>query len=197
MIEAALRVNGVETRLGVGVDAVGRDAVVLSDGDVVTAATVVWCAGMRANPLTAGLGVPCDGLGRVAVDEYLRVVGTAGVFAAGDVAAAPVDGPHVSVMSCQHARPMGRFAGHNVVGDLLGASQLPLRSPWYVTVLDLGPGRAVYTQGWDRQVVAEGATAKATKQLINGSRIYPPLTGERDDLLAAAAPVVESAPQNG
>lgn len=197
VIEAALSDNGVEVRLGVGVEAVGRDTVVLSDGGVVAAATVVWCAGMRASPLAAGLGVPCDGLGRVVVDEYLRVVGPAGVFAAGDVAAAPVDGPHMSVMSCQHARPMGRFAGYNVVGDLLGAPQLPLRIPWYVTVLDLGPGRAVYTRGWDRRVVAEGATAKATKQLINGSRIYPPLTGERRDLLAAAAPVVQSAPQNG
>ncbi|KRE33073.1 NADH dehydrogenase [Mycobacterium sp. Soil538] len=197
VIEAALRVNGVEVRLGVGVDAVGGDGVVLTDGDVVPAATVVWCAGMRANPLAAGLGVPCDGLGRVVVDEYLRVIGPAGVFAAGDVAAAPIDGPHLSVMSCQHARPMGRFAGYNVVGDLLGAPQLPLQIPWYVTVLDLGPDDAVYTEGWDRRVVAEGIAAKATKQLINCSRIYPPLTGERADLLTAAAPAVQSAPPNG
>jgi NADH:ubiquinone reductase (H+-translocating) len=65
-----------------------------------------------------------------------------------------------------------------------------LRIPWYVTVLDLGPAGAVYTEGWDRHVVSSGETAKATKRTITGERIYPPLTGD----LAAAAPKLQSAP---
>ena len=80
-------------------------------------------------------------------------------------------------MSRQHGRPMGRFAGYNVISDLLGEPMLSLRIPWYVTVLDLGPAGAVYTEGWDRQVIASGAEAKATKRTINGRRIYPPSTG--------------------
>jgi NADH dehydrogenase len=149
---------------------------------------------MRANPLTAGLGVECDRLGRLPVDDYLRVVGVSDVFAAGDVAAARMDDTHMSVMSCQHGRPMGRYAGYNVVSDLLGEPMLALRIPWYVTVLDLGPAGAVYTEGWDRRVVATGEDAKATKRTINGSRIYPPLTGDRDAILAAAAPTLQSRP---
>lgn len=78
----------------------------LSDNGV-EAKTVVWCAGMRASPLTAQLPVPRDRLGRVAVDEYLRVSGTPGVFAASDAAAAQMGGGHLSVMSCQQSRPMG------------------------------------------------------------------------------------------
>lgn len=194
VIDAALTANGVETRLGVGVTAVTEGSVTLSDGETIAASTVVWCAGMRANPLVADLGVGCDGLGRVTVDDYLRVVGVPDVFAAGDVAAAAMDDTHLSVMSCQHGRPMGRYAGYNVVSDLLGAPMLPLRIPWYVTVLDLGPAGAVYTEGWDRTVVATGAAAKATKRTINGSRIYPPRTGRRDDLLAAAAPDLQARP---
>ncbi|BBX48032.1 NAD(P)/FAD-dependent oxidoreductase [Mycobacterium cookii] len=194
VIEAALAANGVQTRLGVGVAAIGADGVTLSTGERLAASTVVWCAGMRANPRTADLGVQCDGLGRVAVDDYLRVIDVPGVFAAGDVAAARMDDEHLSVMSCQHGRPMGRFAGYNVISDLLGAPMLPLRIPWYVTVLDLGPAGAVYTEGWDRQVVASGAEAKATKRTINGSRIYPPLNGSRDEILAAAAPALQSRP---
>jgi NADH dehydrogenase len=116
------------------------------------------------------------------------------VFAAGDVAAAKMDDTHLSVMSCQHGRPMGRFAGYNVVSDLLGEPMLALRIPWYVTVLDLGPAGAVYTEGWDRQVVASGASAKATKRTINAQRIYPPLGGDRDAILAAAAPTLQSRP---
>jgi NADH dehydrogenase len=184
----------VDTRLGVGVTAVDEDGLTLSTGEVLAASTVVWCAGMRANPLTADLGVECDRLGRLPVDDYLRVIGVPDVFAAGDVAAARMDDTHMSVMSCQHGRPMGRYAGYNVVSDLLGQPMLSLRIPWYVTVLDLGPAGAVYTEGWDRQVVATGAEAKATKVTINAQRIYPPLNGDREAILAAAAPSLQSRP---
>jgi NADH dehydrogenase len=194
VIEAGLATNGVQTRLGVGVTAVDAAGVTLSTGEVLAAATVVWCAGMRANPLTAGLGVDCDRIGRVPVDDYLRVVGVPDVFAAGDVAAARMDDAHLSVMSCQHGRPMGRFAGYNVVSDLFGEPLLALRIPWYVTVLDLGPAGALYTEGWDRHVVATGAEAKATKLTINGQRIYPPLGGDREAILAAAAPTLQARP---
>ena len=197
VIEKALTENKVDTITGVGVTAVDERSVTLSSGDIVSAATVVWCAGMRANPLTAQFGVACDRLGRLPVDDYLRVRGVAGVFAAGDVAAAKMDDQHMSVMSCQHGRPMGRYAGYNVISDLLGAPMLSLRIPWYVTVLDLGPAGAVYTEGWDRRVASTGAEAKTTKQVINGERIYPPLTGNRAALLAAAAPELQAAPSYG
>jgi NADH dehydrogenase len=92
---------------------------------------------------------------------------------------------------------MGRYAGYNVISDLLGAPMLSLRIPWYVTVLDLGPAGAVYTEGWDRRVVSSGAVAKATKRVINGVRIYPPLSGDRAALLAAATPELQAAPTYG
>jgi len=194
VIEQALTDNGVETRTGVGVSTVSERGVTLSSGEQLQAATVVWCAGMRASPLTEQLPVVRDRLGRVEVDDYLRVVGVPSVFAAGDVAAARMDDEHLSVMSCQHGRPMGRYAGYNVISDLFDEPMLALRIPWYVTVLDLGPAGAVYTEGWDRAVVSKGAAAKATKVSINTRRIYPPLTGNRGDLLAAAAPELQARP---
>ena len=194
MIEQALSDNGVEIRTAVSVTEVSTNGVSLSSGERLTAATVVWCAGMRASSLTEQIPAARDRLGRVPVDDHLRVIGVPSMFAAGDVAAARMDDEHLSVMSCQHGRPMGRFAGYNVVSDLLGEPMLPLRIPWYVTVLDLGPAGAVYTEGWDRMVVASGAQAKAAKQTINTRRIYPPLTGQRADLLAAAAPDLQVRP---
>jgi NADH dehydrogenase len=194
VIEQALSENDVEVRTGVSVVAVSDDAVSLSSGERLPAATVVWCAGMRASSLTEQLPVARDRLGRVPVDDQLRVIGVPAVFAAGDVAVARMDDEHLSVMSCQHGRPMGRYAGYNVISDLLGEPMLTLRIPWYVTVLDLGPAGAVYTEGWDRMVVSKGAEAKATKQTINTRRIYPPLTGNRADLLAAAAPDLQARP---
>jgi NADH dehydrogenase len=194
VIEQALADNGVETRTGVSIASVSERGVALSSGEQLDAATVVWCAGMRASSLTEQLPVARDRLGRVEVDDYLRVIDVPSVFAAGDVAAARMDDEHLSVMSCQHGRPMGRYAGYNVISDLFDEPMLALRIPWYVTVLDLGPAGAVYTEGWDRVVVSQGAAAKTTKVAINTRRIYPPLTGDRGDLLAAAAPELQARP---
>jgi NADH:quinone reductase (non-electrogenic) len=195
VIEQALRDLGIETRTGVSIGSIDRSGVTLESGVVVPAATVVWCAGMRANPLTRQFPVEHDRFGRLPVDEFLKVKGVANVFAAGDVASAMMDDIHTSVMSCQHGRPMGRFAGHNVVCDLFHQPLLPLRIESYVTVLDLGPWGAVYTQGWERAVAAVGAAAKRTKQTINRHRIYPPLTSNRREILDAAEPVVQTPPE--
>ena len=86
------------------------------------------------------------------------------MFAAGDVACSLVDGIHPTVMSCQFARPMGRFAGHNVVADLFGRPMIPLRIDWYVTVLDLGTWGALYTVGWDRQLLSSGQNTKVSNR---------------------------------
>ena len=195
VIEQALAALGIETLPAIEIVAIAPDGITLGSGEMIATSTVVWCAGMRANPLTRLLSVETDRFGRIAVDEFMRVRGVANVFAAGDVAWAMIDDDHTSVMSCQHSRPMGRYAGHNVVADLFGLPMLPLRIESYVTILDLGPWGAVYTEGWDRRVVAQGGAAKRTKQLINGQRIYPPLTGDRAEILGAAEPVVQKAPE--
>jgi NADH dehydrogenase len=194
VIDEALASLGVATRTGVAISAINRSGATLSTGEEIPAATIVWCAGMRANPLTELFPVRRDRFGRVLVDHFMRVEGMPDTFAAGDAACAMVDDRHSSVMSCQHARPMGRFAGYNVVCGLVGKPMLPLRIDWYTTILDLGPWGAVYTEGWDRRVVTSGAAAKRTKQLINCERIYPPRSGDRRQILDAAAPVVQTPP---
>ena len=195
VIDEALTSLGVETRVGISVSAIDATGATLETGERIPAATIVWCTGMRANPLTELFPVKRDRFGRIPVDGFMKVEGMDDIFAAVDVASATVDDRHVSVMSCQHARPMGRFAGYNAVCDLLGRPMLPLRIDWYVTCLDLGPWGAVYTEGWDRRVVATGAAAKRTKQIINCERIYPPPYADRRQILDAAAPIVQTPPQ--
>lgn len=194
VIGRALEAMGIQTRPGVGVRAVDAAGVTLDSGERIPAATTVWTAGMTASRLAADLPVERDELGRLPVDEFLAVKGCPGVFAAGDVAWLLIDGEHRSVMSCQHSRPMGRYAGHNVICDLYGLAQLPLHIPWYVTVLDLGPWGALYTEGWSRTLTAAGAVAKRTKTVINTERIYPPVDRDRRAILAAGAPVVQAPP---
>jgi NADH dehydrogenase len=194
VIAEALAALHVETRPGISVAAIDSSGATLSNGERIDAATVIWCAGMEANPLTACFPVTRDRFGRLPVKPSLKIDRQAAEFAAGDAAWFAIDGTHSCVMSCQHGRPMGRFAGHNVVCDLLGEPMLPLTIEWYSTILDLGAWGAVYTEGWDRQVVAREAVAKRTKETINRRRIYPPLSRDRQEILAAAAPIVQAPP---
>ncbi|MEU4096046.1 FAD-dependent oxidoreductase [Streptomyces sp. NPDC026673] len=172
-IEGVVDTLGIEQRLGRTVASVTPEEVVLSDGEVIPAATVVWTAGTVASPLTAQIPGERDRLGRLCVDAHLRVGGVPDVYAAGDTAAAVAEGGHASMQSCQHAQPMGKFAGHNVVADILGVDALPFAPDPYTTCLDLGPDHAVETEGWDRVIRLTGQEGKAHKRNINAHWIYP------------------------
>jgi NADH dehydrogenase len=175
VIEKALHKLGVETRLGVGVASLDATGVVLSDGERIECATVIWAAGMRAAPLTAQIPGERDNFGRLFVERDLRVQGVPGVFATGDAAKAACDDVgNYALMSCQHATRMGAFAGNNAAAELLGEPTTPYHQKAYVTCLDLGAAGALFTRGWERVVELVGDEAKKVKQEINTMWIYPP-----------------------
>ena len=188
IIEEALRKLGVETRLNAGVASLDKSGVTLSTGEHIDAATVIWAAGIRANPLTTKIPAERDNFDRLLVDNCLRVASVPGVFATGDAARAACDEiGNYALMSCQHATRMGAFAGNNAAAELLGLSTRPYHQKAYVTCLDLGEAGALFTRGRDRKVEMVGAVAKKTKQEINTVWIYPP-KAERAAALAAADP---------
>ncbi len=78
--------RGVEVRLGTAIASVEPDAVHLADNTVIRTRTVVWAAGVRANPLGAALGLPLTRRGEIAVDADLSVPGHAEIFVIGDLA---------------------------------------------------------------------------------------------------------------
>ena len=81
---------GIEIHEGtrvIGIDATGVDIQESDRAPVrVTAATVVWAAGVFASPLVRTLGVPVDGTGRVLVEPDLSVPGHPDVWVVGDAA---------------------------------------------------------------------------------------------------------------
>ncbi len=175
LIEKALREAGVEAILGVGVSQLNEGGVTLSDGQSIESATVIWAAGMRANPLTGQIQAERDRSGRLVVDRNLRVPDAPTIFAAGDTARAATDDiGNCTRMSCQHANRLGASAGHNAAAELLGVSLEPYHQRNYVTCLDLGPTDAVFTRGWDSKVELSADKAKAMKREINTQWIYPP-----------------------
>ena len=81
-----LRRRGVEVRLGEQLTAVRPDAITLASGEELATHTVVWAAGVRANPLAERLGLGGGPGGRIPVGADLAVAGHAGVWAIGDIA---------------------------------------------------------------------------------------------------------------
>jgi NADH dehydrogenase len=182
----ALQAARVEVRLNTTVRRIKGDQVMLDDGGRITCQTVIVTTGAQASPLAAGFGLATDPAGRLFVDEFLRVKGLANIHAAGDIAHAMTDDSHASLMSCQHAMPMGKAAGYNAASDLLDLPPLPYQQTRYVTCLDLGPWGAVFSNGWERQVEMIKDEAKARKQFVMTQVIYPP-TKDRAAILEAGA----------
>jgi NADH dehydrogenase len=181
---------GIEWVLDATVASVDAAGVTLADGRRIESSTVIWTVGFRASPLTEQVQGTRDHQGRLHVDPHLKVRGHTDVFATGDVAYAATDDlGNFAAMSCQHAISLGRYAGNNVVADLLGVEPMVYSQPKYVTCLDLGSWGAVYTEGWDRQVKLVRQEAKDLKTQINSVWIYPP-AADRAAALAAADPLI-------
>ncbi|HET9437248.1 MAG TPA: NAD(P)/FAD-dependent oxidoreductase [Gaiellaceae bacterium] len=111
--------RGVEIHVGTTLESYDGVEAVLADGARVPARTLVWTAGVRANPLLARLGLPLDERGRVVVDATLRVQATHRIWALGDCAAVPntktpgvVDPP-----TSQHSLRQARRLAKNLAGD--------------------------------------------------------------------------------
>jgi NADH dehydrogenase FAD-containing subunit len=84
--DRVLRERGVQVLTGTSVDEATAEGVRLSTGEFVATRTLIWCVGVRPDPLVEQLGLPLE-RGRIAVDTQLQVAGHPGVFACGDAAA--------------------------------------------------------------------------------------------------------------
>lgn len=190
-IVKALQELGVETKLGSGVTSIDAGGVVTADGSRTKTLTAIWTAGVKASPLTQQIAGDKDHAGRLRVDKDLRVPGVPDVFATGDSCVAATDDEgNFSTMSCQHAQPMGRYAGHNAAADLLGEPLIPYSQPEYGICLDLGENNAVVTRGWKREPILTEGKAKEMKTFINTTLIYPP-EADAEKAFAAADPLGE------
>jgi NADH:ubiquinone reductase (H+-translocating) len=132
--------RGIEIRLGTRLESVDATGATFSDGTRVDTATLVWAAGVQANPLVRDLGLPVDDRGRVVVDEHLRVAGLDHVWALGDCAAVPnvaTPGEH-DPATCQHALRQAR----RLVKNLRGTPK-PYRYSTLGQVASLGRHRGI------------------------------------------------------
>ncbi|MFG2800700.1 FAD-dependent oxidoreductase [Streptomyces pseudovenezuelae] len=141
--DRTLRERGVEVRMGTSVKEATPDGVLLTDGEFVRTRSLVWCVGVRPDPLAESLGLPLE-RGRLLVDPNLQVPGRPEVFACGDAAAVPdLDNPgQYTPMTAQHAWRQGRTAALNVAASLGAGVRRPYEHRDLGFVVDLGGVKA-------------------------------------------------------
>src|SRR5204863_6666054 len=135
--------RGMEIRTGTSVEHAFTGGVKLSDGEIVPTRSLIWCVGVRPDPLVERLGLPMQ-RGRLTVDEYLAVPGHPEVYACGDAAAVPdLTRPgSVTGMTAQHAQRQGKLVANNIAASYgLGGGRTrrrPYRHQDLGFVVDLG-----------------------------------------------------------
>lgn len=150
-----LRARGIEIHLNTFLESCVDGHIKLSTGEEFEADTVVWTAGVKANPVLARSDLPLDERGRVRTLPTLQVAGDDGVvpgaWAAGDCAAVPdltseepgaTTGP-----TAQHAVRQAKHLAKNLVRELRGQPLEEYRHKNLGTVASLGLGKGVANIG--------------------------------------------------
>ncbi|WP_197377502.1 NAD(P)/FAD-dependent oxidoreductase [Mycolicibacterium baixiangningiae] len=142
--QRVLRGRGVDVRLGVTLEEVYPDHVLLTDGTRIDTHTVAWVTGVTGAPLIETLGLPTE-KGRLKVDADLQVPGHPDVFAAGDAAAVPdlTQSGAITPPTAQHATRQGKVLARNVAASLGHGTKKLYKHRNMGLVVDLGPRYAV------------------------------------------------------
>ena len=110
----------VEVRLGEAVAEVGPTFVRLKSGEEIQAHTLIWAAGVRANPLADLLGLPQGRGGRVKLNPDLSVPDHPEIFVVGDMGEVASDGevlPQLGSVAMQSGEHVGRQIARRVAGE--------------------------------------------------------------------------------
>lgn len=150
---------GAEVRLNAAVAEASDEGVVLRDGSVIPAATLVWVAGVRGEPLgermthatgermTQATGermsvAPGPG-GRVRVEPTLQVSGHPEVYVIGDLAYLEDSAGHAYPMVAPVAMQQGDLAAANIRRVIAGEPLRPFRYRDRGTMATIGRRKAV------------------------------------------------------
>jgi NADH dehydrogenase len=123
--EAALRrlkALGVEVRLGIPVEVVDEEGVVMGT-ERIRAKTVLWTAGVAPSPAGKWLGTTMDRAGRVRINPDLTVPNHPDIFAIGDTTSLDRDG-HPLPGVAQVAIQQGKYAAKSISQRVAGQSPL-------------------------------------------------------------------------
>lgn len=135
---------GVELRLSTAVTNVEHGTVLLSDGSVYQAQTVIWAAGVRAAPLADALGIALGRGARVPVQPTLNLADYPDVFVIGDMAYLENADGAAYPMVAQVAMQMGKQAGANILALDSGSELRPFKYFDFGQMAMIGRGAGLF-----------------------------------------------------
>jgi NADH dehydrogenase len=140
----ALEERGVEVLVGELVSSIEPTRVTLKSGKVLEAHTLVWGAGLQANPLAGSLGLELQRGNRIAAEPDLSIAGHPEVFAVGDIAwITDTKTNEVLPQLGSVALQAGEHAGENIARLVAGKETKPFRYHDKGTMATIGRGAAV------------------------------------------------------
>jgi NADH:ubiquinone reductase (H+-translocating) len=140
----ALEERGVDVLLEEIVESVEPTRVTLKSGKVIEAHTLVWGAGLQANPIVQTLGLPLEKGNRISVEADLSVPGHSEAFAIGDIAWITDSKTHeVLPQLGSVALQAGEQTGENIKRLIDGKETKPFRYHDKGTMATIGRGAAV------------------------------------------------------
>jgi NADH dehydrogenase len=139
---ASLQRLAIEVRERTAVTNIDERGVTM-DGELLSAATVIWAAGVAASPVVATLGVPVDRAGRAVVEPDLSIPGHPEVFVIGDAATLRDQTGATLPGVAQVAIQGGAHAAANILRLLAGGATTPFRYHDYGSMAIVGRGSAV------------------------------------------------------
>ncbi len=207
--ERVLRRRGVEVLTGESVAKALDGSVQLTTGDTVVTRSLIWCVGVRADPLVDGVNLATNH-GRLEVDEYMAVPGTTGIYACGDCAAVPdLTRPgQICGMTAQHAQRQGKLVARNVVASLGKGAARPYKHRDLGFLVDLGglaaaanplhvplsgPVAAAATRAYHLSAMSANRLRVLADWTLNG--ITPPESTSLSVISAASVPLDVNKPR--
>lgn len=105
---------------------VSAEGLALQDGRMIPSSCVIWTAGNQVSPVVAALPLPKTRDGRLTVNGFFEVEGTAGVYALGDNAAQMDRHSNAHyVATAQVALRQGRALARQLEAELTGRERVP------------------------------------------------------------------------
>ncbi|MDI6756262.1 MAG: FAD-dependent oxidoreductase, partial [Thermodesulfobacteriota bacterium] len=136
---------GIEVRVRSRITRAWPDRVEINHTDILPTSTLIWTAGIMANPRVAELEVPKDYIGRVWVNEYLELPNFPGVFAIGDCAffEDPKTGEPIPPRAHIAVR-QARVVAKNILAEIRGRDRKPYRYSNTAEMVSLGASKGVF-----------------------------------------------------
>jgi NADH dehydrogenase len=208
--DRVLRRRGVEVRTGQSVAEALDGHVQLSTGEKVPTRSLIWCVGVRPDPLVGSLDLATN-RGRLVTDEFMAVPGAPDIYACGDCAAVPdLTRPgQICGMTAQHATRQGTHAARNVAASLGVGQARPYQHHDLGFVVDLGgaaaaanpagvplsgPAASAVTRGYHVLVMAGNRARVLTDWALNA--VTPPEATSFGVITAESVPLDVDEPRS-